>query len=137
MAKLFRGALFGYNKKDVQKYVEEISVNFNEQLNSYKAEIERLNGQKAELDAKRTEIESKKAAISDAIISAQEQGERIIADARIKAEELYKESQQKVADENQKLVKIRREIINIRRNAIKTLNNLNIDSDESENTDEK
>ena len=137
MAKLFRGTLFGYNKKDVQKYVEEISLNFNAQLNSYKAEIERLNGQKAELDAKRAEIESKKVAISDAIISAQEQGERIIADARIKAEEEYKESQQKVADENQKLVKIRREIINIRRSAIKTLNNLNIDSDESENNDEK
>ena len=136
MAKLFRGALFGYNKKDVQKYVEEISVNFNAQLNACRAEIERLNGQKAELDAKKAEIERKKEAISDAIISAQEQGERIIADARVKAEQEYKDSQQKIADENQKLVKIRREIINIRRNAIKTLNNLNIDSDDTENTDE-
>ncbi len=137
MAKLFRGALFGYNKKDVQKYVEEISASFNEQLNGCKAEVERLNSQREELDAKRAEIESKKAAISDAIISAQEQGERIIADARAKAEEEYKETQQKIADENQKLIKIRREILNIRRHAIKTLNNLNVDGDEAENIDEK
>lgn len=137
MAKLFRGALFGYNKKDVQKYVEEISASFNEQLNGCKAEIERLNSQREELDAKSAEIESKKAAISDAIISAQEQGERIIADARVKAEDEYKEAQQKIADENQKLIKIRREILNIRRHAIKTLNNLNVDGDEAENIDEK
>lgn len=137
MAKLFRGALFGYKKKDVQRYVEEISTNFNNQLMEYKAEIERLQGQKAELDAKRAEIESKKAAISEAIISAQEQGEKIVMTAREKAEKERLEMQSKIAEENQKLIKIRRDILNIRRNAIKTLNNLNIDTDEPEDNNEE
>lgn len=136
MAKLFRGALFGYNKKDVQKYVEEISANFDSQLNECKAEIERLSNQRAELDAKRAEIESKKSAISEAIISAQEQGEKIVMTAREKAERERSEMQRKISEENQKLIKIRRDIMNIRRNAIKTLNSLNIDTDEAENTDE-
>lgn len=136
MAKLFRGALFGYNKKDVKKYVEEISTKFTEEIEQYKAEIVRLNSQRAELEAKRAEIESKKTAISEAIISAQEQGEKIIMDAREKAEKERIAMQNRVADENQKLIKIRRDIINIRRNAIKTLNNLNIDTDEPENNDE-
>ena len=136
MANLFRGALFGYNKKDVQKYVEEISVNFNNRLNSLKAEIDRLNEQKSEIEVQKAEIEKRKAAISEAIISAQEQGDKIIAQPREKGEEEYKETQQKIAEENQKLVKIRREIINIRRSAIKTLNNLNIDAEDCEDVDE-
>lgn len=136
MAKFFRGSLFGYNKKDVQKYVEEISSKFTAEIDEYKAEIERLNNQRAELDAKRAEIESKKTAISEAIISAQEQGEKIVMEAREKAEKERVAMQNRVAEENQKLIKIRRDIINIRRNAIKTLNNLNIDAEESENIDE-
>ena len=96
MANLFRGALFGYNKKDVQKYVEEISINFNTQLNGLKAEIDRLNEQKAEVEVQRAEIEKRKAAISEAIISAQEQGEKIIAQAREKGEAEYKDMQNKI-----------------------------------------
>ena len=136
MAKLFRGALFGYNKKDVQKYVEEISSNFYAQINELKAEIDKLNSRKSEIDIQREEIEKKKAAISEAIISAQEQGEKIVAAAREKADLEYKEAQQKIAEENQKLIKIRREILNIRRSAIKTLNNLNIDAEDCEDIDE-
>ena len=136
MAKLFRGALFGYNKKDVQKYVEEISSNFYAQINELKAEIDKLNSRKSEIDIQREEIEKKKAAISEAIISAQEQGEKIVAAAREKADLEYKEAQQNIADENQKLIKIRREILNIRRSAIKTLNNLNIDAEDCEDIDE-
>ena len=136
MANLFRGALFGYNKKDVQKYVEEISINFNKQLNGLKAEIDRLNEQKAEIEAQRAEIEKRKTAISEAIISAQEQGEKIIAQSREKGEAEYQDMQNKIAEENQKLVKIRREIVNIRRNAIKTLNNLSIDTEDNADIDE-
>ena len=136
MANLFRGALFGYNKKDVQKYVEEISVNFNNQLNSLKAEIDRLNEQKSEIEVQKAEIEKRKAAISEAIISAQEQGEKIIAQSREKGEAEYQDMQNKIAEENQKLVKIRREIVNIRRNAIKTLNNLSIDTEDNADIDE-
>ncbi len=136
MAKIFRGALFGYNKKDVKKYVEEVSASFTAQINEYKAEITRLEGQRAELDEKRAEIENKKAAISEAIISAQEQGEKIVMTAREKAEKEQSEAQRKIAAENQRLVQLRREISNIRRNAIKTLNRLSIDTDEEENNDE-
>ena len=136
MANLFRGALFGYNKKDVQKYVEEICANFNAQLDGCRAEIDRLNSQKAEIEAQKIEIEKRKSAISEAIISAQEQGEKIIAQSREKGEAEYREMQNKIAEENQKLIKIRREIVNIRRSAIKTLNNLNIDAEDCEESDE-
>ena len=132
MAKLFRSALFGYNKKDVRKYVEEISSNFYSKLEERKEEIEKLKSERSELDALRAEIESKKAAISEAIISAQEKGEKIVCEARDKAQKEYDSMQKKIADENQKLIKIRREVLNIRRNAIKTLNNITIDTEDSE-----
>ncbi len=136
MSKLFRRALFGYNKKDVQKYVEEISANFSSQLSECNAEIERLQNQRAELDKKRAEIEDRKNAISEAIISAQEKGEKIISEAREKAEKERMEMAKKITNENQKLIKMRREIMNMRRSVIKTLNSIDFDGEEAENIDE-
>lgn len=136
MAKLFRTALFGFNKKDVQKYVEEISANFSAQLDECKAEIEALKNQRAEIEKKRAEVEARKSAISDAIISAQEKGEKIIAEAREKSEKERAEMERKIANENQKLIKLRREIMNMRRHVIKTLNTITVDTDETENFDE-
>lgn len=136
MAKLFRGALFGFNKKDVQRYVEEISANFSVQLDECKAEIEALQNQRAEIEKKRAEVEARKSAISEAIISAQEKGEKIVAEAREKAEKERMEMEKKIANENQKLIKLRREIMNMRRHVIKTLNSITVDADETENFDE-
>ena len=56
--------------------------------------------------------------------------------AREKAEKEYAEMQRKLNAENQKLVQIRREIFSIRRNAIKTLSNFEVESDDTENQDE-
>lgn len=154
MAKIFRGALFGYNKKDVQKYVESMSENFQAQLGEYDAEIESLKAQWAQMEEERTLLETKKDAISEAIISAQEkseamvaeaekqggiiisearkESENILAEARQKAEDELEIVGKKIAEENQKLIKIRRDITNIRRNAIKALNSLEASNEEDQ-----
>lgn len=132
MSKLFKTSLFGYRKKDVTAYVEKISEDFTSQIEDYKKEIENLRGQRELLEKKRAEIEKEKTAISEAIISAHEKGEKIIAQAREKSDAEMRDMKNKLASENEKLVKIRREIHNIRRNAIKTLSNLDASEDEAE-----
>lgn len=153
MAKIFRGALFGYNRKDVQKYVETISANFQDKIDEYNAEIEGLKAKWTEFSEECEALEAKKNSISEAIISAQEKGEtmvaeaqeqgeiiisearkesdNIIAEARQQAEEELENMSKKIAEENQKLIKIRRDITNIRRNAIKTLNTLEANNEEN------
>lgn len=130
MSKLFKTSLFGYRKKDVTAYVEKISGDFTAQIEDCKKEIEKLQSQRESLEKKRAEIEKEKASISEAIISAHEKGEKIIAEAREKAELQMRDMRNKLASENDKLVKIRREVHNIRRNAIKTLSNLDASDDE-------
>lgn len=136
MAKLFRRSLFGYKKKDVIKYVEEMSANFQVRLDKCRGEIDSLSKKREDLELRKAEIDKEKAAISDAIVSAHEKAEKIIAEAREKAEKEYAEMQRKLNAENQKLVQIRREIFSIRRNAIKTLSNFEVESDDTENQDE-
>ena len=132
MAKLFKTSLFGYKKKDVTKYIEEISASFKAQLDECQAEIDSLGKKRTELENRRAELEKERAAISEAIVSAHEKAEKIIADAREKAAKEEAEMQRQIVAENQKLIKIRRDIHSIRRNAIKTLSNLEAEGDETE-----
>ena len=132
MAKLFRKSLFGYNKKDVLRYVEEISADFQARIDECKKEIDGFSKKRGELDAMRAEIEKEKSAISEAIVSAHEKADKIISEARDKAQKEQADMQRKIEDENRKLIKIRRDIYNIRRNAIKTLSNLEVDDEETE-----
>lgn len=136
MAKLFRKSLFGYKKKDVIKYVEEMSANFQVRLDECREEIDSLSKKREALELRKAEIDKEKLAISAAIVSAHEKAEKIIAEARDKSQKEYAEMQRKLTAENQKLVQIRREIFNIRRNAIKTLSNFEVESDDMENQDE-
>lgn len=124
MKKLFRKSLFGLNKKDVNNYVEEICANFEEQINELNKKLDAVKAENESFKNSRDELETKKQAISDAIISAQEKGEKIIADARERAEKDYYAIQHKVMEENKKLIKLRRNIYNIKKDAIKTINNL-------------
>lgn len=134
MSKLFRNSMFGYNKKDVNGYIERISEEFQQQIDQAKEEIKALENKKTEIYEMREKLEKEKAAISEAILSAHEKADKIISDARQKADEARRESEQRIANENNKLAKIRREIFNIRRNAIKTLSSL--EADESEASEE-
>ena len=135
MSKLFRCGLFGYRRKDVNGYIEKISCEFQQKLDESNAEIERLKGQRTELEQMRAKIEKEKNAISEAIVSAHEKGEKIVSEAYEKAEKQRRDAAAAVAAENNKLVRIRREIYNIRRSAIKTLSAL--DSDEETNVSEE
>lgn len=132
MSKLFKNALFGYRKKDVNEYIEQISTDFTQKLAEKDAEIDDLKSQRTKLDEMRAKLEKEKAAVSDAIVSAHEEGERIIAAAREKAAEIRQDTERKTTAENSKLIKIRREIHNIKRNAIKTLSALASDEDSSD-----
>ncbi len=134
MSKLFRNSMFGYNKKDVNGYIERISEEFQQQIDQAKEEIKALENKKTEIYEMREKLEKEKAAISEAILSAHEKADKIISEARQKADEARKESEQRIAAESSKLAKIRREIFNIRRNAIKTLSSL--EADESEASEE-
>ena len=100
MSKLFKNALFGYRKKDVNEYIEQISTDFTQKLAEKDAEIDDLKSQRTKLDEMRAKLEKEKAAVSDAIVSAHEEGERIIAAAREKAAEIRQDTERKTTAEN-------------------------------------
>lgn len=106
MAKVFRGALFGYKKKDVQRYVEEISVNFGSQLDECKAEIEKFNKELDDMEAKKAYLEDQKAVALETVASAREQGEKIVDDAHEKSakiiEDAYDEAKRIIRDAQEK-----------------------------------
>jgi len=124
MKGLFRKSLFGVRKKDVDNYIIGISENFEKELNELKEQVNKNENESQQLAKSQEELDKKKQAISDAILSAQEQAEKIIADAREKAEAELDEIKRKVMEENKKLIRIRREIYNVRKNTMKVLDGI-------------
>ncbi len=94
MSKLFRTSLFGYNKADVSNYIEKASGEFAASLEKKEAEVarlnERLNAVLAEAELLRqtkSQFDSVKDSISNALLKAEENATSIIEEAKRKAVE--------------------------------------------------
>ena len=125
MSKLFRTSLFGYNKADVSNYIEKASGEFAASLEKKEAEVarlnERLNAVLAEAELLRqtkSQFDSVKDSISNALLKAEENATSIIEEAKRKAVEEKLKIQNEILKETATLQKIRLEAGNLRRSVI-------------------
>ena len=98
MKKTFKGALFGYKKSEVDKYIQDIIDDYQKELTRKKDRMLELNdqnrdyrGQLEDLEHKVSDYMEQEAYISKALVNAQQKAQDIIDNGHKKvSEERYK-----------------------------------------------
>ncbi|MCX7745595.1 MAG: DivIVA domain-containing protein [Clostridia bacterium] len=126
--KRFGSSMFGFNKSDVNYYIEKIIREFDEKLKSKDDEIAALKNQcreirikYEELARKADEINEDRAKIASVLIKAQEKAELMLEDARNEALDEKKRLEKAIEDEREKLVDAKEELKNLKSEALKVL----------------
>jgi uncharacterized phage infection (PIP) family protein YhgE len=136
--KRFRTSPFGFNKSDVNSYVEKILREFEERLKQKDDEIAILKNQGRDMKSKYEEIiknadqiEIDRAKIADVLIKAQEQAETILEESRKqfmeerkKLEEINEQEKEKIVDMKEKVKYLRSEIIDVLKGFEDNLSNI-------------
>jgi len=115
--KKFGTALFGFNKSDVNAYIEKIIHEFDQRLKEKDDEISNLKLQiremKARFESAASESETlarEKERIASALITAQEKADAILEEARNRAEQEKARLDAALEDEREKIIDIKRDI---------------------------
>lgn len=119
--KKFRRALFGFRKKDVLNYINDISLLIDDKEN----EIKVLNDEISRLCKEIEEKNKKTGAISDAIMRAEEYSKEIIAKAENSADEIRMEISREFEGEKEKLEAYKKEVESFRERIAETLESFN------------
>jgi len=141
--KRFRTSTFGFNKSDVNSYVEKILREFEDKIRekdneiaALKAQIKDMTMKYEEAISKINQIEGDRDKIADALIKAQEQAETIIQEARNKfqeekrrLEELNEIEREKIVDMKEKVKYLRNEVIKVLKAFEEDLSDLAEDGD--------
>jgi cell division septum initiation protein DivIVA len=97
--KHFGNSLFGFNKQNVNSYIENLIKEFENKIKGYEAEIDRLANENRELRekyeklaAEEERIYQEKERIAEALLHAQEKAQLIIEEAMVKAKEEHTRS---------------------------------------------
>ena len=93
--KKFKGALFGYRKKDVNAYIMDTAHEFDKKKKQFEAQTaaleeknKALQEKKNALDSKVATLEKERTYIADALLDAKQEAEKIVADAKVEAARL-------------------------------------------------
>ncbi len=115
--KKFGTSLFGFNKSDVNAYIEKIIHEFDQRLKEKDDEISNLKLQiremKARFESAANESESlarEKERIASALITAQEKAESMLEEARSKAEQEKIRLDAALEAEREKIIDIKHDI---------------------------
>ena len=115
--KMFSTALFGFNKKHVNSYLEKMNKEYEEKIKMKEKEIVEIKAQYRDIKSKYDEINSNIGQIQDdrekianALITAQEKAETILEEARKQAIDEKKLLEQQVEKEKERLVDIKQEL---------------------------
>ncbi len=133
MNKLFKTSMFGYKKKLVNAYIEELSVKTQQSLDASEDKIYDLEKEIDALKEKLEKLESDAATVSNAIITAekkaeevvsvaQEKADAIISDAEKLKEEKIKETEIETKEAEMRLRKLNEEIRQLKTNIILSAN---------------
>lgn len=98
MSKLFKTAMFGYKKKIVNAYIEDLSVRTEQALNDAEDRIEDLEKANRQLTELVEKYKSEEGKVGNAIITAQKKAEEIISKAETDAEKYIKDAEDKHAE---------------------------------------
>lgn len=127
--KRFRTSFMGgFNKADVNTYIEKILREFDDKLKEKDDEIAALKNQSKEyrfkyeeLLKKAEQINEDRAKIADVLIKAQEKAELMVEDARLEALDEKKRLEDVIEQEKERLVDIRQEMKMLKGEVVSTL----------------
>ncbi len=103
MNKLFKTAMFGYKKKTVNEYIEDLSTKTLNALNEAEDKIEDLEKENERLNGLLEKYKSEEASVSSAIITAEKKADEIIKEAKEKAENYIADAEKENAEKKQAL----------------------------------
>ncbi len=111
---LKKTAFGGYTKKSVHDFLEELSLENSVKLSALAEEKGQLMDKIAALEEKIAELESSLGAsekekdyVANAIVSAEKEAAKILADARIKAEEIKESTIKELSGEREQIKDLR------------------------------
>ena len=126
--KRFGTSLFGFNKVDVNAYIEKLLREFDDKLKEKDDEIAALKNQNREfkqkyedLFKKTEQINEDRQKIATVLIRAQEQAQSMLEDAKQEALEERKKLEETIECEKEKLVDIRQELKTLKSEVVSTL----------------
>lgn len=115
--KKFGSSAFGFNKSDVNAYIEKIIHEFDQRLKEKEDEISSLKLQIREMKARyesasqETQNMSRdKEIIASTLIKAQETADSILEDARLRAEDEKTELDRTLESERERIIDIKRDV---------------------------
>lgn len=128
----FRLSIRGFNKEDVNKYIESVIDDFERKLKEKDDEISALREENSQLRMKYEEllkkeqqINEERARIADVLIKAEEKAQMIIKEAEERANEERLKIEEIIEKEKEKLVDIKEEIRALRKGITFTLKKYN------------
>ena len=123
--KKFGVTLFGFNKTDVNAYIERIIREFDQRLKEKDEEIAVLKSQNRDLSVRSNNLTKEiddlsydKDRIARALIQAQEKAENIITSAKASAEEEKKRLDGLLEEDRERIVDIKKDLKDLRENVI-------------------
>lgn len=126
--KRFRNSLFGFNKVDVNAYIEKLLREFDDKLKEKDDEVAALKNQNRdfkqkyeELFKKADQINEDREKIASVLIRAQEQAQTMLQEARLEALDEKKKLEETIECEKEKLVDIRQELKSLKSEVVNTL----------------
>lgn len=126
--KRFGSSPFGFNKSDVNAYIEKIIHEFDQRLKEKDDEISNLKLQIREMKARYEStsqdnqiLSKEKERIAGALIKAQEKADAIIEEARARAAEEKARLEQALETERERIIDIKRDIKNIKAQVVEML----------------
>lgn len=121
MAKLFKKVLFGYKPEEVSKEIDKIQAEKQSEIEKLQtlrdeAELQIKNQEEtiAELKKKIEEFNEREHAISEVMITAQKNSQAVQEEALKKAQNMLKESEEKVRLKTQELESLRTKVNNFK-----------------------
>lgn len=134
--KRFGSSFMGFNKSDVNNYIEKILKEFDDRLKDKDEEISTLKNQNREIKIKYDDLSNKadqinedRTKIAEVLIKAQEKADKIIEDARQEALEEKKKLDQMIELEREKLVDSKEELRVLKSEVTTTLKKFEIQLD--------
>lgn len=128
MENKMRKRIFGYSKKDVTGYVENLISDYEKKIDEIMGDLkdernksQALMAQNAELFDKNFKLEAEKAVITETMISAEQCAKKIIDDAKTEAENLKQEKLAEIEELVKKAEALKEEIKTIKLGAVATV----------------
>ena len=118
MENKFKGSLLGFNKKNVNDYIIELTNEMAKRIAKKDEKIAKLNEQIEALKEQIRGFELERAVVSDAIIKAKNQAELIISDAISESQNYKAQLLSEIAKEKENLATAKNEVWELKKNTL-------------------